>query len=508
MTQQQEDKYFLQNIAPVMDKIRKSHPNLGMDMYFVSVISELKKKNITLSNNLVNAIMDKMAKDSMPKGTWDYLSGKVFDNNIIKTVFDWTHPSASDTKLELEIKRRAELMYNASTTEKVAASVATAGTDILATAPIAVLCPQSVVYGFLVQGGYDIVNDKILLPESKEERQVAANDSIASYNALEERTNWKKVPGWMYSKYGLKNLKDAPEGKLKSARDWADSNAKWWHDEYEKLGRENKNTVNANGKTFTRSECLVKYNQYELFRRECQKELTERYLAEQKAKEEQRKEAIAARTQELEREDDTKQFSTQTNDKQSVDPWGQLLNALGFNGLGNVGKHLGFTLANLPDMLLGIFTGKTKSVGLNSDTMIPLASLIMGRYTSNPILKMALMGYGGLNLMNKLGTEALNNNKESKQTDSRHVQYKQYADEALNPRITNVQIEGNTLLADIDKKPCTIALNDTVIKAYHAGALPLNTLANAVLAKNDMIKEQASLAYEQSQTQQQSRGIR
>ena len=159
-------------------------------------------------------------------------------------------------------------------------------------------------------------------------------------------------------------------------------------------------------------------------------------------------------------------------------------------------------------MLLGIFTGKTKSVGLNSDTMIPLASLIIGRYTSNPILKMALMGYGGLNLINKLGTEALNNNKESKQTDSRHVQYKQYADEALNPRITNVQIEGNTLLADIDKKPCTIALNDTVIKAYHAGALPLNTLANAVLAKNDMIKEQASLAYEQSQTQQQSRGIR
>lgn len=507
MTQQQEDKYFLQNIVPVMDKIRKSHPNLDMDMYFVSVISELKKKNITLSNNLVNAIMDKMAKDSMPKGTWDYLSGKVLDNNIIKTVFDWTHPSASDTKLELEIKRRAELMYNASTTEKVAASVATAGTDILATAPIAVLCPQSVVYGFLVQGGYDIVNDKILLPESKEERQVAANDSIASYNTLEERTNWKKVPGWMYSKYGLKNLKDAPEGKLKSARDWADSNAKWWHDEYEKLGRENKNSVNANGKTFTRSECLVKYNQYELFRRECQKELTERYLAEQKAKEEQRKEAIAARTQEFEREDDTRQSSTQMNDTKSFDPWGQLLNTLGFNGLGNVSKHLGFTLANLPDMLLGIFTGKTKSVGLNSDTMIPLASLIMGRYTSNPILKMALMGYGGLNLMNKLGTEALNN-KENKQGDSRQVQYKQYADEALNPRIANVQIEGNTLLADIDKKPCTIALNDTVIKAYQAGALPLNTLANAVLAKNDMIKEQASLAYEQSQTQQQSRGIR
>lgn len=513
MTAAEEKKIFNSKIVPVMDKIHKSYPKIGMDMYFTAIASELRKQNVPLSNNLVNAIMDKMAKDSMPKGTWDYLSGKVLDNNIVKTVFDWTHPSAVDTKLELEIKRRAELMYNASTTEKVAASVATAGTDILATAPVAVLCPQSVAYGFLVQGEYDIVNDKILLPESAEERKATANDTIASYNALEDRTNWKKVPGWMYSKYGFKNLKDAPEDKLKSARDWAKDNAKWWHDMYDKLGRENKNTVNANGKTFTRHECLVKYNQYELFRGECQRELTERYLAEEKAKELARKEALKARTEELEREETPRQSPSQSTETKDFDPWGQLLNTLGFNGLGNVGKHLGLTLATLPDAIFGIFTGKTKSVGMDKDTLIPVASLVAGKFVQNPMLKAALMGYGGLNLINKLGNEQLarrENTEQNTQTtvSAQGVKFRKYDEEPLNPRITNLQIQGNRLIADIDRVPCTITLPDTAVQAYNSGALPLSTLANAILAKNDSLNQQVSQAYEQSQKQEQSRGIR
>lgn len=512
MTQAEENKIFKQSISPVMDKIRKAHPGIGMDMYFVAVVSELRKHNVQLDNNIVNMMMDKMARDSMPKGTWDYLSGKVLDNNIVKTVFDWTHPSAKDTALETEIKRRAELMYNASTAEKVTASIATAGTDVLATAPIAVLCPESVVYGFLLQGGYDIVNEKVLLPESKLERTAAANATIASYNALEERTNWKKVPAWMYSKYGFKNVKDAPEDKLKSARDWAKNNAKWWHDEYEKLGRENKNTVNANGKTFTRHECLVKYNQYDLFRGECQRELTERYLAEEKAKEQQRKEAFAARAKELEQEQGQEKPKDNKKQEESkpLDPWGQLLNTLGFNGLGNVGKHLGITLATLPDMIFGVFTGKTKSLGMNSETLIPLASLTAGHFIKNPVLKAALMGYGGLNLLNKVGNEAIAmRTGENKSTTN--VTYKQYADETLNPRIANLHIEGNQLLADIDRVPCTIALPDTAVKAYQSGALPLNTLANAVLAKSDLMAQQAqqaSQAYNNMQQQEQSRGIR
>lgn len=46
-------------------------------------------------------------------------------------------------------------------------------------------------------------------------------------------------------------------------------------------------------------------------------------------------------------------------------------------------------------------------------------------------------------------------------------------------------LQGTTLIANIDKVPCNIQLTDNVVAAYQAGALPLNTLANAVLAKYD-----------------------
>ena len=77
--------------------------------------------------------------------------------------------------------------------------------------------------------------------------------------------------------------------------------------------------------------------------------------------------------------------------------------------------------------------------------------------------------------------------------------YKVYADESLNQRISQPQIRGNCLIATIDKVPCTIALPDKVVDAYNQGALPLNTLANAVLAKNDQMRQLASENYEAQQ---------
>lgn len=511
MTAAEEKKIFNTRIAPLMDRIHKSHPSLGMDMYFTAIACELRKQNVPLSNNLVNAIMDKMARDSMPKDVWENLTGKVLDNNIVKTVFDWTHPSAAPTRLEQEIKRRAELMYDASTTEKTVASAATAGTDILATAPVAVLCPQSVAYGFLVQGGYDIVNNKILLPESAEERKAAAQTTITQFNAIEETVNWKKTPGWMYSKYGINILNDAPEEKLKSARDWGKTNATWWHELYERLGREHKETVNVNGKVMTRQECLVRYNQYDLFRKECQKELTSRHVAAEKAREQHRAETLSNYTQERNHETSSDNQGNETGN--CIDPWGQLLNTLGFNGLENVGKHLGLTLATLPDAIFGIFTGKTKSLEMGTDTLIPVASLIAGKFVHNPMLKAAIMGYGGLNIINKLGNEQLSKKEGTAQTAQKAVEtgglkFRKYVEEPLNPRITNLQIQGNRLIADIDKVPCSIVLPDTAVQAYQSGALPLSTLANAILAKNDALNQQVSQAYDQSQKSEQSRGIR
>ena len=190
--------------------------------------------------------------------------------------------------------------------------------------------------------------------------------------------------------------------------------------------------------------------------------------------------------------------------------WSGLLSSVGLNGISDIGHNLGYVLAMLPDMLVGIFTGKTKSLGLK-DNMLPLASIVAGMFVRNPILKMVLIGMGGLNLLNKAGHEALDNHKGVSygQGGNANVRgnYKVYEDEALNARISQPQIKGNCLIATIDKVPCTIALPDRVVDAYNQGALPLNTLANAVLAKNDQMRQIAAENYAASEQQAQTRPL-
>ena len=174
--------------------------------------------------------------------------------------------------------------------------------------------------------------------------------------------------------------------------------------------------------------------------------------------------------------------------------WTGLLSSFGLNGISDIGHNLGYVLAMLPDMLIGALTGKSKSLGLK-DNLMPLASIVAGMFVRNPIMKMILIGMGGLNLVNKAGHEAIDNHKEQKIPGH----YKVYQDEELNVRISQPQIRGNCLIATIDRVPCTIALPDKVVDAYNQGALPLNTLANAVLAKNDQMRQLASENYEAQQ---------
>ena len=180
--------------------------------------------------------------------------------------------------------------------------------------------------------------------------------------------------------------------------------------------------------------------------------------------------------------------------------WTGLLSSFGLNGLSDIGNNLGYVLAMLPDMLIGAFTGKSKSLGLK-DNLMPLASIVAGMFVRNPIMKMVLIGMGGLNLVNKAGHEAIDDHRGQSQGagSSMRANYKVYQDEELNARIIQPQIKGNCLIATIDKVPCTIALPDKVVDAYNQGALPLNTLANAVLAKNDQMRQLASENYEAQQ---------
>ena len=217
-------------------------------------------------------------------------------------------------------------------------------------------------------------------------------------------------------------------------------------------------------------------------------------------------------------------YASSGNDEQAEQPqqanengWEGLLANFGLDGFGDITHNLGYILAMLPDMLVGLLTGKTKSLNMDN-SMIPLASIVAGMFVKNPILKMMLIGMGGANLLNKAGHEALERKVSEgivangrNGTELGHAVYRQYADEPLNPRLENPILRGSCLIVNIDRVPCTIQLPQTVVDAYQTGALPLNTLANAILAKNGQMQAVAARQYENSreerETVSRARGI-
>ena len=164
----------------------------------------------------------------------------------------------------------------------------------------------------------------------------------------------------------------------------------------------------------------------------------------------------------------------------SVNSWGGLMNQLGLSGFGDVGHNLGYVLSMLPDMLIGMFTGKTESLKLK-DNMFPLAAIFAGMFVKNPILKMMLIGLGGANLLNKAGHEAM----ERDGVIQKPIRYREYPNELLDPRIENPAMKGYSLVATIDGVPSSITIDERTADAYYKGKIPLNTLCNAVLRKYD-----------------------
>ena len=232
--------------------------------------------------------------------------------------------------------------------------------------------------------------------------------------------------------------------------------------------------------------------------------------SEQREKEAKEVQASTVSTEKTIREEPSGQEpqTIQTNEN----GWDGLTRFLGLEGFSEVMSNPGSVLAMLPDMLLGIFTGKTQSLGLK-ENLLPIASIVAGIFVKNPMLKMLLIGLGGANLLNKAGHEALGKERTERNgnvaTTDKKVQYRRYPDEPLNPRIVNPVLQGNTLIATIDHVPCTVQLNSTVADAYRAGALPLNTLANAVLVQSDRLRQMASQNYDngQQETIVRTRGI-
>ena len=408
--------------------------------YVEMVKAELRKEGITVTPQLEEMMIDKMAREQVPQSSIDYILRKAAGNSIFGLPEE-----ARKTPLQREIEERAEEMYNPSKVEKGIGWGLGAAADFATMGGLG-----GGVAGGLKFVGADLALNAVIDTVDAHQRKAVPKVIAPGHEQEWIDANTKKQEPAVSEALETKPVQEpATEGK----------------EEGEEKGKEGQNTVDSQWK-----------KEESALRKEVAPESTE-----------PQQQAAPRRT--------------------NVGGWQGILTGLGLNGLGDIGRNAGYILAMLPDMLLGMFTGKTQSLGVR-DNLVPIASIMAGLFVKNPLLKMTLIGLGGANLLNKAGHEQLAKQEGVQLQTVPQVRYLQYEDEQMDPRIRDAQVRGNALIATLDGIPVTIALPEKVIDAYNQGALPLGRLANAVLEKCDRLQQmsEAQERFEQ-ESRTETRGI-
>lgn len=449
-----------------------------------------------VAQRMEDLMIGKLVKDNTPKSTMDYILRKAAQNSI------WgLQEELMKSPLTAEIEARGEKAYKPSKTEKFVGRATASVVDAVTMGGIGSWKSLATLVGSDMALGY-ILDSKKGNGEQRKEQAMELSISKGVFgqngNAFTGfRSQAKKVNatdnGYVKTLNSKLHNKIHIPQKAFIPMAWTDNSFKFpFQKEQEKRNDpkyKNVPLIVAPGKEDAYLEEKAKHDAAKVAE-------AERIIQEKKEAEAQQTE-----TDEQQQAQSEEELQEQPENDNS-NGWEGLLKNFGLNGFSDIGNNLGYVIAMLPDILVGLFTGKTQSLGLK-DNMMPIAAILAGMFVKNPLLKMTLIGMGGANLLNKAGHEALANKRESNDgnavsydnTTAQAVQYKSYPDEPLNPRIANPVLQGNCLVATIDRVPYTIQLPEHVVGAYQAGALPLNTLANAVLAKSDQMRQMAEHNY-------------
>jgi hypothetical protein len=449
-----------------------------------------------VAQRMEDLMIGKLVKDNTPKSTMDYILRKAAQNSI------WgLQEELMKSPLTAEIEARGEKAYKPSKTEKFAGRATASVMDAVTMGGIGSWKSLATLVGSDMALGY-ILDSKKGNGEQRKEQAMELSISKGVFgqngNAFTGfRSQAKKVNatdnGYVKTLNSKLHNKIHIPQKAFTPMAWTDNSFKFpFQKEQEKRNDpkyKNVPLIVAPGKEDAYLEEKAKHDAAKVAE-------AERIIQEKKDAEAQQTETDEQQQAQSEEEQQEQPENDNSNG------WEGLLKNFGLDGFSDIGNNLGYVIAMLPDILVGLFTGKTQSLGLK-DNMMPIAAILAGMFVKNPLLKMTLIGMGGANLLNKAGHEALANKQEGNDgnavsygnTTAQAVQYKSYPDEPLNPRIVNPVLQGNCLVATIDRVPYTIQLPEHVVGAYQAGALPLNTLANAVLAKSDQMRQMAERNY-------------
>lgn len=444
-----------------------------------------------IAQRMENLMIGKLVKDNTPKSTMDYILRKAAQDSM------WgLQEELMKSPLTAEIEARGEKAYKPSKTEKFAGKATASVVDAVTMGGIGSWKSLATFVGSDMALGYALDTKKGNTEHRKEQAmELSISKGVFGQNGnafTGFRSQAKKVNatdnGYLKSINSKLNNKIHIPQKAITRMAWTDNSYKFpFLQEQEK----------RNNPKYKDVPLIVAPGKEDAYLKDKAKnEAAKVAEAERIIKEKNETEALQEDAEQQQSEDTQQEQPERDNSN----GWDGLLKNFGLDGFGDIGNNLGYVIAMLPDILVGMFTGKTQSLGLK-DNMMPIASILAGMFVKNPLLKMTLISMGGANLLNKAGHEALANKQEGNKSNvalgsnTNAVRYKSYPDEPLNPRITNPVLQGNCLVATIDKVPYTIQLPEHVVGAYQAGALPLNTLANSILAKSDQMRLVAGRSY-------------
>ena len=260
--------------------------------YVEMVKAELRKEGITVTPQIEEMMIEKMARDQVPQSSIDYILRKAAGNSIFGLPEE-----ARKTPLQREIEERAEEMYNPTKVEKGIGWGLGAAADFASMGGLG----GGVVSGLKFVGA-----------------DLAINAVIDTVDASQRKDVPKVIaPGY--------------------EEEWLAAN-----------GGKQEETAPQEQK----QEPVIQ-EQSPVAQTEPEPEPQALQAGEDSAK----KEVAQAPVQEVTQSSSEQQAVPA---KSNTDGWQGILTGLGLNGIGDIGRNAGYILAMLPDILLGMFTGKTQ----------------------------------------------------------------------------------------------------------------------------------------------------
>lgn len=347
--------------------------------------------------------------------------------------------------------------------------------------------------------------------QSRRSELAKTNDFDEANNIIQKTTSY---PNWMLKNVGG-NIQNASDNQLAEATKKTQTYIEVYSKEMDKVAR-NGGLIQFQGqKPITVQQAAQRIAEYQNFQDDINAELSARQQREEVAQ----KASVQHIPEPIKQETNMVNGTVNINNGQTVTPqvqrnggWSSAVSS----GLADLINNPGSALANLPDRIGQAF--KEGKMGMNGSTLIPLimVAFALKRHTMNPLLRFLMLfgglgsflGYANGNSTQQRQSALAQGPQASPSMGATQQRYKVYQDQPLNERIRDPKIVGDQLFFEVDGKPKVAQLNATLVDANLQGALPVNVIANRILAAQDALQAAAQNNLDMAAQQDQANQMR